>query len=107
MLWAEAVKRRVTLFAIASLFAVTLTCQDLVWVSGASARRPRKPSIKKGKNEERNLSHYKIEFALDIDARSFSGVETVHWINTDEHSTNVVLFHLYANLRSPLPRPAA
>jgi hypothetical protein len=107
MFWAKSGTRRVTLFAIASLFFVSLICPDLVCVSGASEHKPRRPPIKQGKNEGRTLSHYKIEFALDIDARSFSGVETVHWVNTDDHPANVVLFHLYANLRSPVPRPAS
>jgi aminopeptidase N len=98
--------RRVILFAIASLFAVSLICPPQVWVSGASVHKPRRPPKQNSENEERNLSHYKIEFALDIDARSFSGVETIHWINTDDHPANMVLLHLYSNLRSPLPVPA-
>src|SRR6266850_1816798 len=107
MPWAKSGTRRVILFAIASLFAVSLICPPQDWVSGASVHKPRRPPTQKSENEERTLSHYKIEFALDIDARSFSGVETIHWINTDDHPANMVLLHLYSNLRSPLPVPAA
>ena len=106
MPWAKSGTRRVTLFAIASLFAVSLICLPQEWVSGASVRKPRRPFKQKSENEERTLSHYKIEFALDIDARSFSGVETIHWINTDDHPANMVLLHLYSNLRSPIPVPS-
>ncbi len=106
MPWAKSGTRRVTLFAIASLFAVSLIWPPQEWVSGASVRKPRRPFKQKSENEERTLSHYKIEFALDIDARSFSGVETIHWINTDDHPANMVLLHLYSNLRSPIPVPS-
>jgi hypothetical protein len=50
--------------------------------------------------EQRRLTHhYQIELKLDFEARSYSGWESVRWINRDDHSASVVYFHLYSNLR--------
>ena len=43
---------------------------------------------------------YRINFALDFDARSFTATERVRWVNDDDRPASVVYFHLYANLRS-------
>jgi hypothetical protein len=53
---------------------------------------------------------YRIDFALDFDARSFTATERVRWVNRDNRPASVVYFHLYANMRSPAgdaPRPAS
>jgi hypothetical protein len=58
---------------------------------------------------------YRINFALDFDARAFTATERVRWVNDDNRPASVVYFHLYANLRSnangnndaPRPAPAA
>jgi hypothetical protein len=49
---------------------------------------------------------YKIDFKLDLDNLSFSGIETVRWINRGEKSTSVIYFHLYLNIRAG-DQPAA
>jgi hypothetical protein len=50
--------------------------------------------------EQSHLTHhYQIQLKLDFDARSYSGSESVRWINRDDHSASVVYFHLYSNLR--------
>ena len=46
------------------------------------------------------IHRYQIQLKLDFDARSYSGSETVRWINRDDHSASVVYFHLYSNLRA-------
>lgn len=43
--------------------------------------------------------HYQIQLKLDFDTRSYSGSESVRWVNRDDHSASVVYFHLYSNLR--------
>lgn len=43
---------------------------------------------------------YRIHFALDFDARTFTASERVRWVNRDQRAASVVYFHLYANLRS-------
>lgn len=58
---------------------------------------------------------YRINFALDFDARSFTATERVRWVNDYDRPASVVYFHLYANLRSnnnanannDAPRPPA
>jgi hypothetical protein len=46
---------------------------------------------------------YKIEFKIDFDKLSFTGVERVRWINRGEKPSNVLFFHLYPNLRTGEP----
>ncbi|HEY2964317.1 MAG TPA: M1 family metallopeptidase [Pyrinomonadaceae bacterium] len=43
---------------------------------------------------------YKIDLKLDVDHLSYTGTETVRWINRGEKPTAVVYFHLYPNLRA-------
>jgi len=43
---------------------------------------------------------YKIDLKLDNDLLSYTGTETVRWINRGEKPTSVIYFHLYSNLRS-------
>src|SRR5262249_23066547 len=44
---------------------------------------------------------YEIGLVLDFDNRTYSGVETVHWVNRGEHPTSTLFFHLYPNMRAP------
>ena len=48
---------------------------------------------------------YKIDFNIDFEHLSYTGVETVRWINRGEKPTNVIYFHLYANLRTSDQQP--
>ncbi|MFL6231131.1 MAG: M1 family aminopeptidase [Pyrinomonadaceae bacterium] len=48
-------------------------------------------------------TRYRIRLALDFDARTFTGTERVRWLNRDDHPTNALYFHLYANTRGTLP----
>lgn len=43
---------------------------------------------------------YKIDFKIDFDRLSYTGVERVRWVNKGEKATSVIYFHLYPNLRS-------
>ncbi len=47
---------------------------------------------------------YQIDLKLDFDSRSYTGMERVRWVNRDSKPTNVIYFHLYANLRGDGPR---
>jgi len=51
--------------------------------------------------------HYQIQLRLDFDARSYTGSENVRWVNHDDHSTSVVYFHLYSNLRAADNAPSS
>ncbi|HBB88484.1 MAG TPA: hypothetical protein DC047_12800 [Blastocatellia bacterium] len=73
-------------------FAVTLFFPCLLF---AGATLPQTQTAE----HKRLTHHYQIQLKLDFDARSYSGSETVRWINRDDHSTSVVYFHLYSNLR--------
>ena len=42
---------------------------------------------------------YKIDIKIDFDNLSYTGTETVHWVNQGEKPTSVIYYHLYPNLR--------
>src|ERR1041384_2404066 len=43
---------------------------------------------------------YKIDFKIDFDKLTYTGVERVRWVNRGEKPSSVIYFHLYPNLRS-------
>jgi Peptidase family M1 domain len=43
---------------------------------------------------------YKIDLKIDFERLSYTGTETVRWINRGEKPSNVIYFHLYPNLRN-------
>lgn len=43
---------------------------------------------------------YKIDLKIDFDKLTFTGEESVRWINYGEKPTSIIYFHLYPNLRS-------
>ena len=45
-------------------------------------------------------AQYEISLVLDFDNRTYTGTETVRWVNQGEHSASVLYFHLYSNLRA-------
>ncbi|HEV2836609.1 MAG TPA: hypothetical protein VGW58_14905, partial [Pyrinomonadaceae bacterium] len=50
---------------------------------------------------------YKIDLKIDFDGLSYTGTQTVRWVNHGEKPTSVVYFHLYPNLRTgDQPAPA-
>ena len=50
---------------------------------------------------------YKIDIKIDFDRLSYTGTETVRWINQGEKPASVIYFHLYPNLRAAdQPAPA-
>jgi hypothetical protein len=51
-------------------------------------------------------THYRINLQLNFDERAYTGTERVRWTNREDHSTSVLYFHLYANLRNPAERNA-
>jgi hypothetical protein len=42
---------------------------------------------------------YKIDFKIDFDKLSYSGIERVRWVNRGEKPSSILYFHLYPNLR--------
>ena len=42
---------------------------------------------------------YKIDIKIDFENLSYTGSETVRWVNQGEKPTSVIYFHLYPNLR--------
>jgi len=42
---------------------------------------------------------YQIDIKIDFDKLSYTGTETVRWVNDGEKPTSVIYFHLYPNLR--------
>jgi len=43
---------------------------------------------------------YKIDFKLDFEHLSYTGTQTVRWVNHGEKPASVIYFHLYPNLRT-------
>ena len=43
---------------------------------------------------------YKIDLKIDFDGLSYTGTQTVRWVNHGEKPTSVIYFHLYPNLRT-------
>ena len=52
------------------------------------------------KVEPAERHRYKIDIKLDFDHLSYSGKQTVRWVNRGDKPTSVIYFHLYPNLRS-------
>lgn len=50
---------------------------------------------------------YQLKLALDFDHGSYTGTEHVRWTNAGDHAASVIFFHLYSNIRSDQPGPAA
>jgi aminopeptidase N len=63
------------------------------------SRRP-SPAQNNASQPERQRPQYQIHLTLDFDNRSYSGSERVRWTNRGDHSTSVIFFHLYSNVRS-------
>ena len=43
---------------------------------------------------------YRIDIKLDLEKLSYTGTETVRWLNGGEKPASVIYFHLYPNLRA-------
>src|SRR6266571_6030746 len=74
-----------------------------------ATKRSRRPSLYQNKalQQGQQRPQYQIHLTLDFDNRSYSGSERVRWTNRGEHSTSVMFFHLYSNVRSePQTSPA-
>ncbi|HZG53375.1 MAG TPA: M1 family aminopeptidase [Pyrinomonadaceae bacterium] len=83
---------RVTLFGL--LVALSLACA----AAPLFAQSPTPQTKPAAATPPRTL--YRINFALDFDARAFTATERVRFVNRDHRPVSVVYFHLYANLRS-------
>jgi hypothetical protein len=56
-----------------------------------NAQTPPKPAEKHS---------YKIDLKIDFDRLTYTGVETVRWVNRGEKPSSIIYFHLYPNLRT-------
>lgn len=70
--------------------------------SANSTAPPKARKARSASSTER--THYSITLDLNIDGRSYTGTESVRWVNMDDRSANVLYFHLYPNLRNA-PKP--
>jgi aminopeptidase N len=88
---------------------VTL-CAACALVAAVAAQVRVQPS-QAGGAAAKEHTRYRIDLALDFDARTFAGAERVRWVNRDDRPSSALYFHLYANVRGALaadaPRPAA
>ena len=66
----------------------------LVCFVAAAQQEPATPA----KPVERH--RYKIDLKIDFDGLSYTGTQTVRWVNHGEKPTSVIYFHLYPNLRA-------
>jgi hypothetical protein len=72
------------------------------WMCGAVPLDARRHAAFDDAQSEKSTAHtwYQIELALDLDARSYTGLERVRWTNRDDHPASVLYFHLYSNTRA-------
>lgn len=84
-------------------FVSTLLCLAASLAHAQETPRPAAPPSRLPAQEKTapTPTLYRIDFALDFDARSFTATERVRWVNRDNRPASVVYFHLYANMRSP------
>jgi hypothetical protein len=87
--------------------AFCVACAFVV-AAAAKSRVSQMPGTRKHTPAPDARTRYRINLALDFDARAFTGTERVRWVNRDDHPASALYFHLYANTRGgvpPAPRP--
>jgi hypothetical protein len=85
----------------AAIFGVLVALLLLLSLSSASALLAQTPAAASTQGKPAATpTLYRINFALDFDARTFTATERVRWVNRDNRPASAVYFHLYANLRS-------
>jgi hypothetical protein len=63
------------------------------------SRQPDKPNAAQADKKGAH-TWYQINLTLDLDARTYTGLERVRWTNRDDHPASVLYFHLYSNTRA-------
>ena len=61
-------------------------------------------SIKTRAGSSTERTRYSITLDLNVEARKYTGTETVRWVNTSDRPANTLYFHLYPNLRGAAQR---
>ncbi|MGA9997730.1 MAG: M1 family aminopeptidase, partial [Pyrinomonadaceae bacterium] len=85
--------------AQAIIFILYLLSLSIALSSTAPAQQP--VEIKPQQESAASMRpRYQIKLNLDFDNRTYTGNERVRWINRDNHSSSVLYFHLYSNMRS-------
>lgn len=64
------------------------------------------PSKTRGRSSAEH-ARYRITLDLDPDGRTYTGTESVRWVNTDDRPASALYFHLYPNLRNAQQRTQA
>lgn len=92
---------------------VALLCVLLAGAASFAGATPQKSqsgnsttAAKKSAVATTERTHYRITLDLNIDGKLYTGTENVRWVNADDHSANVLYFHLYPNLRNAPQRSA-
>lgn len=78
---------------------VALLCVACAAVVVEASRRTASQQPSQAQTAGGGRTHYRIDFKLDFDARTYAGVERVRWVNRDDRPASVLYFHLYPNLR--------
>jgi hypothetical protein len=84
-------------YAPALLAVLILACDALSTPAQAQRSAPQ-PKSESGQQTAR--TQYRINLALDLDGRTYTGTERVRWTNDQDHPAYVLYFHLYANVRA-------
>lgn len=82
---------------ILSLLAATMPAL------AAQQTTPQSPPAKNAPFSTAERAKYEIRLRINFDALSFTGSERVRWNNGSDHSTSILYFHLYSNLRVDVP----
>jgi hypothetical protein len=88
-----------------AFFAATMICVVLPRTS--HQQQQEKPD--NAAQSAKAVAHtwYQINLTLDLDARSYTGLERVRWTNRDDRPASVLYFHLYSNIRAQHNVPAS
>jgi hypothetical protein len=81
-----------------ALLAVLILACAAPSVPAQAQRSASEPKSESGQQTAR--TQYRINLALDLDGRTYTGMERVRWTNDQEHPAYVLYFHLYANVRA-------
>jgi hypothetical protein len=88
----------------AVLVVLMLLAAQAAQAQNGATRKPAASAQAPASQTER--TRYRLNYQLDFDGRAYKGTERIRWVNTDDRPASVLYFHLYANMRVPLPRSA-
>lgn len=83
------------------LFATMLSSLKAQQSAGRIAVDAERPKV-----SSKERTSYNITLDIDVEGRTYTGSQTVRWVNASDRSSNTLYFHLYPNLRSAPQRTA-